>query len=466
MKIKHFIKKALAVLVIPVMVALLYGCQMIDTSNNEILSLVVTQSPIYVTVGQSVTINLDATDKNAKVEWVVIDEEIATCEDGVVNGLKVGQTQIAICVGNLTAFLEVNVTDDNAQGGSNTVTPDKNQLDLSLKDLTIELGEVVNIQVTSTASQVVWYSSNSSVAMVNNGKITACGLGEATITVTSGATTVNLQVYVVEKSAQSQSGVTQNGYKLVWQDEFDGNALDLSKWGYQLGTQDLYGSYYGPMYWGNSEFQYYTDSTENVKVADGSLIITAKRQNMGDRTYTSARILTRDKAYFTYGYIEAKIKTPTINGMWPAFWMMPQPSSYESTQNIYGGWPSSGEIDIMEAKGRLKNIVDTTLHFNKNGHQYSCTTTQLKSNTDQWHTYALEWTNECIRWYIDGESVKSCPYSVWCDPSNLGPAPFDQPFYLILNLAVGGQYDGFVEPPADFTDASMYVDYVRVWQKV
>ena len=150
--------------------------------------------------------------------------------------------------------------------------------------------------------------------------------------------------------------------------------------------------------------------------------------------------------------------------------MLPQPSSYANINNKYGGWPYNGEIDIMEAKGRLLNKVDTTLHYgpiNEGTWQskYDTTETTLTSNTDEWHIYAVEWTANYIKWFVDGKAVQTISSSTWYTLSSSdASAPFDQPFYILLNLAVGGSYDPQGSVPSNFTSASMYVDYVRVYE--
>jgi beta-glucanase (GH16 family) len=254
------------------------------------------------------------------------------------------------------------------------------------------------------------------------------------------------------------------GFTLVWSDEFDGTELDRSKWGFQIGVRDEYhGKLGNTWYWGNNELQYYTE--DSVSVADGVLTITASRRDYEGMEYTSARILTRDLASFTYGYFEARIKLPTVQGMWPAFWMMPQPSGTTSTKNEYGGWSASGEIDIMEARGRIANEVGNALHYGGNPHVYSADGQRLDTPISEWHTYGLEWTPDCITWYVDGEvAFKVTSNQWWTSASNDETAPFDKPFYLILNLAVGGNYDGGIKPPEDFESAEMIVDYVRVYK--
>lgn len=267
---------------------------------------------------------------------------------------------------------------------------------------------------------------------------------------------------------------SKRGFTLVWHDEFNGDKLNPANWGYQLGTQDKYGNSTGPANWGNNELQYYRE--DNVRVDDGSLVITASREaeKIGGKSYTSGRITTRDKFSFTFGYVEARIKAPAVDGMWPAFWMLPQPSTPDNSHNEYGGWASNGELDIMEIKGRLRNKVDTTLHFGggwgSNVHKGATTT--LASDVDDWHTYAVEWTADYIAWIIDGsEALRLTSSQWWTDavPSKDNPsAPFDKPFFILLNLAVGGNYDptgtANLKENDSFTSESMYVDYVRVYE--
>jgi beta-glucanase (GH16 family) len=250
--------------------------------------------------------------------------------------------------------------------------------------------------------------------------------------------------------------------ELDWSDEFDGAELDLTKWSYQLGT----GSSEGLTDWGNNEKQYYR--AENAVVRDGMLVITARRESYGGKGYTSARITTRGAKganpglyNTTFGRIEARISLPPIVGMWPAFWMLPQASPY-------GGWASSGEIDIMEAKGRLPNCFAGTIHYGGGwpnntyssiGDKYYAAGT---GNCEAFHTYAIEWTATKIEWFLDGTAVGN--KTNWYSSAAPMPAPFDVPFYLLLNLAVGGNFDGNREPPADFQEAEMKVDWVRVYR--
>lgn len=256
------------------------------------------------------------------------------------------------------------------------------------------------------------------------------------------------------------------GLKLCWSDEFEGTSLDRTKWNYQLGIRDVYHDVVSnTLNWGNNELQYYTEDA--VSVQDGSLVITAERREYEGMGFTSGRIVTRDLAKFTYGYFEAKMRTPAIEGMWPAFWMLPQPTDTHSTDNVYGGWATNGEIDIMEAKGRLGNVIDNTLHFGGSwpNNKYKSQSYTMETNTEEWHVYGIEWREDHMTWYIDGNVSHSMKSSDWySDASDSESAPFDVPFYLLFDLAVGGNYDGGRKPAESFRSASMYVDYVRVFQ--
>lgn len=248
-------------------------------------------------------------------------------------------------------------------------------------------------------------------------------------------------------------------FKLVWSDEFNGTTLDTTKWSYQIGT----GSQYGLDGWGNNERQYYTE--DNLSLKDGYLVIEAKKENKEGMKYTSSRIRTisdNETLYSVkYGRIESRIKLPEGNAVWPAFWMLPASTKY-------GAWPNSGEIDIMEARGRINNEFCGTLHYGTDfqNHKYSGKTyvfPEGKTYSDDFHTYAVEWEPGCIKWLIDGEVFNTI--IDWSNDSAF-PAPFDEPFYIILNLALGGQFDSEAQDPdADFTSAKMIVDYVRVYQK-
>ncbi len=242
---------------------------------------------------------------------------------------------------------------------------------------------------------------------------------------------------------------------LVWSDEFDGDRLDPATWFFETGD----GSQYSIPGWGNDELQWYLPDSASIE--NGILLISARRQRQGDFQFTSARVNTRDRFAFRYGRIEARIRLPAGQGLWPAFWLMPQ-------ENAYGGWAASGEIDIMEAVNPGAgaaggNTVHGTIHYGgaspgnrSSGSEY----TVPESVTDEFHVYAAEWDRREIRWYVD--DVHYATEDNWFTTAADFPAPFDRPFHIILNVAVGGRFPG---PPDSTTrfPATMEVDYVRVY---
>ncbi|MBQ9124422.1 MAG: glycoside hydrolase family 16 protein [Acholeplasmatales bacterium] len=259
--------------------------------------------------------------------------------------------------------------------------------------------------------------------------------------------------------------IIPEGYELYWNDEFDGDELNLEYWNYMYGD----GSMYGNPGWGNQEAQYYQE--ENVSVEDGKLVITARKESVGNYEYTSARLSTKDKVAIKYGRIEASISLPEVEGMWPAFWMLPE------SDTPYGEWPTSGEIDIMEARGRVNDMTSAALHYNSSsgGHTYQTKTKIFRDDTiSSYHVYALEWTEYKMTWYVDDEEF----FSIDNDPSKPGQkwysaadptsytAPFDHEFHILLNMAVGGHFDDFTLPPNDFAEAQMKVDYVRIFKEI
>ena len=424
-------------------------------------TVTVTPAAVSIEVGKTATISA-VSSKGSTVTYSSLNQTVAAvdAQTGVITALNTGSTSIvARSSTGAAAICAVTVT---AKPVPETIT-------LNRSTLLVYAGDEAELIATpSKGSAVSWSSSNTSVATVSGGKINALAEGKTTITasVPEGAK-AECAVTVLKKP--SGTAPEKTGYTLTFNDEFDGNSLDTTKWGYQTGIRDFYnGVWSEAWFWGNNELQYYTDNQKNVNVSGGTLNITAIKENMdNDRTYSSARILTRDKFSQTYGYFEARMKTPVGPGMWPAFWMLPQPDGSWGSNNGYGGWPHSGEIDIMEAKGRLQNIVDHTLHFStvEGSHRYIGTSSVVSGTTADWHVYAVDWTPAYIEYYLDGVSVQRYNNVAWSTASSsANSAPFDKPFYMLINLAVGGQYDNYNEPGADFTQATMQVDYVRVYQ--
>ena len=237
------------------------------------------------------------------------------------------------------------------------------------------------------------------------------------------------------------SSLSYSQYALVWSDEFDNNELNLNKWTYDLGQGD-----WG---WGNNELQFYTNNSANINVDSGYLHIIAKSQQFAGANYTSARIKTKDLYEFTYGKVEARIKIPYGQGFWPAFWML--------GANIDDvSWPYCGEIDIMEHVNN-ENVIHGTHHYDNNGHNYIGNS--VVCDASEFQVYSIEWTPYSIKWYLNG----SIYFQNSIDPSSVSKEEFHSPFFLLLNLAVGGLWPGNPDSSTNFPGIMM-VDYVRVYQ--
>lgn len=243
--------------------------------------------------------------------------------------------------------------------------------------------------------------------------------------------------------------------KIIWQQQFTNGATDFSDWNFRIGNDllDNEGNAIHPG-WGNGELQFYTDKRSNAYIDEHGLHICARRETtqQGDRTfaYTSARLDTRDRFSFCYGKLTVRAKLPVGQGLWPAIWLMPQ-------EQVYGPWPASGEIDILEAKGRLPQRIFGTLHYgkdweNKRIDEFSYMFEQGSINS--FHDYGLEWTERSIRWLIDGH----CYAEKQLDPLTM---PFNEAFYLVVNLAVGGWFDN-VEVEEGALPATMTISHIVV----
>lgn len=244
-------------------------------------------------------------------------------------------------------------------------------------------------------------------------------------------------------------------WQVVWHDEFEGKSLDQEKWSYQTGT----GSEYGLNDWGNNELQYYRE--ENVSVSDGMLHITAKRESYNGKSYTSGRIRTIDKGDWTYCRIEFRAKMPLGKGLWAAVWMLP-------TDNAYGGWAASGELDIMEYLGHETNTVHGTLHYGNtwpnNQHKGTSFTLSDGDFSSEFHDFALEWVEGEMKWFVDGELYQRLRKGAWWSTGGPFPAPFDKDFHLLVNLAVGGNWPG--NPVGTTFPQELVLDYIRVFQNL
>lgn len=240
------------------------------------------------------------------------------------------------------------------------------------------------------------------------------------------------------------------GYTLTWSDEFNGTSLDNTIWGHQNGDGCP-----GLCGWGNNELEYYTDRPENLFFQNGKLIIEARPESFNGKNYTSSKILTQGKKPIKFGRIDIRAILPKGKGIWPAFWLMPEKS-------VFGGWPKSGEIDLMEVVGHEPNKTHGTLHYGPGpGSTQINRNYTLPSGTfnDAFHVFSLEWKEDQLKWLIDGNVFSTV------NKADLGANnyPFNEEFFLIFNLAVGGNWPGNPDVNTYFPQW-LIVDYIRVYQ--
>ncbi|MBI2430329.1 MAG: glycoside hydrolase family 16 protein [Ignavibacteriales bacterium] len=251
----------------------------------------------------------------------------------------------------------------------------------------------------------------------------------------------------IEDAAITDPPVSQDsiptipGWKLVWNDEFTGTTVDPNKWEYEVNGDGG----------GNNELQYYTARKENSYIDTGKLVIEAREENYLGKKYTSARMRTQWRGEWTYGRFEVRAKLPCGQGIWPAIWMLP-------TDWEYGGWPLSGEIDIMEMLGHEIDRVYGTIHFGpawpnnqKSGGSYKLSGGNF---CEDFHTFAVVWDSTGFQWFVDGVKYFSTAKG----------KPFDKRFHLLLNVAVGGNWPGNPNASTSFPQR-MVVEYVRVYEK-
>jgi len=319
-------------------------------------------------------------------------------------------------------------------GGGDNVVPTKIAPTNLVITPTASTDGTGNVSFTATANNALNYNF-------------AFGDGDTT-TVASGILTYKYAAsgtYTVTVIAKSASGLTLSqsvpvtanvSLTLAWSDEFNTpGAPDTTKWGYDIGT--------GSNGWGNNELETYTNRTANAVVANGALNIIAKKESYNGASYTSARLLSYGKFSYEYGYMEVRAQLPGGSGPWPGIWMLG--NNFFTT-----GWPQCGEIDVAEETGTNPNTVYGTLHY-VGGNPGSTVTVQ---NTDTaYHLYGLEWSPTEVRILVDNV--------VYFSFANTGGLPFNQNFFIILNVAMGGTFGGTVDP--NFTSASMLIDYVRVY---
>jgi hypothetical protein len=342
-----------------------------------------------------------------------------------------------------------------------------------LVDLTLEVGSIFEPLLDITASDLEDGDLTDQIDIIGldgipilNNVLMATGEYTLTYKITDSDQNVFEQTITITIILQQDLACTfvYDGYQITFCDDFNGlgsnlnsNLVDLSKWGFQLGT----GSQYGLTGWGNNERQFYR--SENARVENGNLVIEAKMENFGGMPYTSARLWTQPTFSQKYGRFEASISLPVGTGLWPAFWLMPQDS-------VYGGWANSGEIDIMEARGRLPNEVSSAIHYGGSwpNNQYQSRKYQfpIGITISDFNLYSVEWEETELRFYVN--NILYYTITDWYNTGYDFPAPFDQRFHIILNLAVGGTFDRdrLPDPQIFEEEVLMIVEYVRVYQKI
>lgn len=252
-----------------------------------------------------------------------------------------------------------------------------------------------------------------------------------------------LLVFTLDPIASSRAGL--DGWSLAWQDEFDGDEINRDNWTFDIGATG----------WGNNEWQHYTDRPENARIEDGMLVIEAREESYRGSDYTSARLKSQGLQRWQYGRIEARVQLPGGQGIWPAVWMLGDDFSE-------AGWPRSGEIDIMEFLGHDVTTVYGTVHgprYSGSGGIGGSYTIEGADLTEGFHIFAVEWTPHGIEWLLDDE-----PFFTLRPDEVPGEWVFDKPFFLIMNVAVGGAWPGYPDETTTFPQ-QLRIDYVRVYQQ-
>ena len=242
-------------------------------------------------------------------------------------------------------------------------------------------------------------------------------------------------------------------WNIVWSDEFNGSNINANIWSFETGNNNG---------WGNSELEYYTSRPQNAYASNGLLHIVARRESYGGFNYTSARMKSQGHFAKAYGRFEFRAKLPAGLGYWPALWLL-------GTNVTSVGWPACGEIDIMENKGSQLDTVQGTIHYsdaaNHHLQETGLFTLPNSDSVTNFHDYMLEWGTNVIRWYVDGKVYET--QTNWSSSTGPYPAPFDRPFFIVMNLAIGGGYLG--TPSTNTINANttfpgeIQVDFVRIW---
>ncbi len=401
-------------------------------------------SSCVISIGDK--LNLDIKGINEKSgKYTTSKAKIASVtKDGIVSAKKAGDAKITWKKGSKKYTCKVKVVKAPVLSKSN-IEIAKNQ------EEKITVKKYGNKKLT-----VKWSSSDKKIAKVSGGKITGLSEGETTIKakIKGYKKTWEKEVKVTVKKLAAEED-THKDYTLKWEDQFNGDSLDRNSWNVELHEPG----------WVNNELQEYVDSSENIYIKDGNLVLKPVKTigSDGKVSYTSGRVNTQNKHNFKYGLFEARAKVPAGQGFLPAFWMMP------ANENLYGQWPRCGEIDIMEVLGHDTKTSYGTIHYGNPHSESQGKHTLEKGNfSDEYHIFSAEWEPGKISWYVDGilMHTENDWYSATEGQGEITyPAPFDQPFYIILNLAVGGNWPGNPDETTDIDNAAFMIDYVKVYQK-
>lgn len=403
----------------------------------------ISMTKCILTKGDQVDLNITG-DQETSGTYATSKKQVASvAENGVVTAKKTGKTTISWTKGSKKYTCTVQVV---------------KAPQISQKELVLKEGEQKKIAILHQGNKklsAVWSSSNQKIATVKGGKVKAVSEGTAKIKVKMKGYKKTWEKEIDVTVKNHTASEIYDGYHLVWEESFDKDTLNMDDWNIETHEPG----------WVNNELQEYTESSENIYVKDGNLVIkpVEKTDADGKVSYTSGRINTQNKHNFKYGLFEARLKVPKGQGFLPAFWMMP------ANENLYGQWPRCGEIDIMEVLGNQTDTSYGTLHYgNPHSESQGKYTLEAGSFAEEYHTFSAAWEPGKLSWYVDGNLIhtENDWYSAAEGQGELTyPAPFDQPFYLILNLAVGGNWPGNPDESTNIKDAAFLVDYVKVYQK-
>ncbi len=451
-----------------------YGCGENNNASNEPIIVKIDPScPTLVECGNEIQLLATVKNDDKGVTWKVDDEMVATVtSDGLLKGISSGRATVTA----------TSVTDTEKEEVVYVEVKYNSLISVTINSsiTSLKVGEEATLHAEidgdSTNSGIGWQVNNDALAEISDdGKIKILQVGKEGKVIVNAFSKINPKAvsdnYVInilpkDNGETEVDGIEKIGeYKLIYADNFNSGRLNTNSWEVMIGD----GSKYGVSNWGNQEQQFYHE--DNLKFDDGNLVITAKREDDRKDTknlnYTSGRIRSTKKVAYKYGRIEARLLCPTGDGLWPAFWMLP-----EST-TPYGSWPNSGEIDIMEAKGRLPNSMDGTIHYARANGDHTWKNGSylfdIDNNITKFHTYAVEWEEGYIKWFVDNNLYfeVNASNNDWSMKEGTGelPAPFDQEFHILLNMAVGGNYDGYRLPTNSELPARYKIDYVKWYQK-